>query len=85
MIKQDRRELKRIDLDVLIRLLNILPEISPIGITSLQMKTGIKHSACIKYISFLERLGLVRLVIDGRNKYVSITDRGKETVKILTA
>jgi len=84
-IVHNKRKLKRIDIDVLTRLLAILSEIDPVGITSLQMKTGTKYSTCIGYVGFLERMGLVKLVIKGKNRDVNITERGREALKIMSA
>lgn len=79
------KKLKRIDIDVLTRFLAILSETDPVRITSLQMKTGTKYSTCIKYVGFLERLGLVKLVIKGKNRDVNITERGREALKVMSA
>ncbi len=81
---RSKKDLKRVDLDVVIRFLNILSETNVIGITKLQMKTGTNHSTCVKYVKLLERLGLAKSVIHGRKKDVSITERGREALKILS-
>lgn len=84
-IMPNKRELRKIDLDVLIRLLSILSEVNSLRMTDLQMKARTNYSTCMRYIKFLEKLGLVKLDISRSKRFISITERGKEACKILLA
>ncbi|MGH9921300.1 MAG: hypothetical protein ACRD38_00960 [Nitrososphaerales archaeon] len=77
--------LKRIDLEVLIRFLNVLSESNSIGITNLQMRTGTNHYACYRYVGFLRKFGFVQTFVDGKKKNVSLTEKGREVIKLLSA
>ena len=85
--KTDRKNtyLKRLDLDVFSRFLNVISEADKIRITNLSMKTGTNHSVCTKYVRFLETFGLANLVAIGKNKFVCITESGREAVKVMSS
>ncbi len=79
----NKRKLKRVDLDLFIRFLNVISETSPVGLTALQRKTGTNHTACIKYVTLLEKLELAKWVKEN-NRILSITERGREALKVLS-
>ncbi len=78
------RQLRRLDLDVMFRILTVLSENSTMGITNLQMRSGINHFTCIRHLKVLERLELVTLIVNAKNKNVSITQKGRDFLKLLT-
>jgi predicted transcriptional regulator len=82
---QNEIGLKRIDLEILIRFLNILSASNSVGITNLQMKTGTNHFACQRYVSVLRKFGFAETLIDGKKKSVYLTEKGREVVKLLSA
>lgn len=77
--------LKRVDLELFLRFLTIISKVTSIRITSLQMRTGTNHDACIKYVTLLEKFELAKLVTDERNKEICITERGKEALKVMSS
>lgn len=78
-------QLKRVDLHVFLRFLTVMNENTSIGITSLQMKTGTNHSACMKYVVLLERLELIRITINGKNKEMNMTEKGRQAFLMLSS
>ncbi|MGI0006666.1 MAG: hypothetical protein ACREAR_01570 [Nitrosotalea sp.] len=84
-ILQNKSKLKRVDLELFLRFLNVISETIPIGITKLQMKTGVNHIVCVKYIVFLEKFGLVRLITHEKSKEIYITERGKSAILAVTS
>lgn len=77
--------LKKVDLELFLRFLDALSIDTPTGITHLQMYTGTNHSVCMKYINLLEKLELVKLVIQEKNKDVYITEKGKRALQIVSS
>lgn len=77
--------LKRVDLELFFRFLTIISKVTSIRITSLQMKTRTNHDACIKYVTLLEKFELAKLVTDGKNKEICITEMGKKALKIMSS
>jgi predicted transcriptional regulator len=63
----------------------VISETATIGITKLQMKTGTNHTVCIKYVTLLEKLELVKLVICENNKQIQITNKGREALRIVSS
>lgn len=72
--------LKRVDLQLFLRFLTAISETTTIGITSLQMKTGTNHTVCVKYVTLLEKFGLVKLNVHESSKQIQITDRGRQAL-----
>jgi predicted transcriptional regulator len=80
----DKKELKRIDLDVLVRFMNVLSENNSIGITNLQMSTRTNYETCMRYVRLLEKLGVVKMHAKGKNKHVELTDNGSEVCRLIS-
>jgi len=72
--------LKRVDLQLFLRFLTAISETTTIGITSLQMKTGTNQTVCVKYVTLLEKFGLVKLNVHESSKQIQITDRGRQAL-----
>lgn len=72
--------LKRVDLQLFLRFLTAISETTTIGITSLQMKTGTNNTVCVKYVTLLEKFGLVKLNVHESSKQIQITDRGRQAL-----
>lgn len=82
---RNKNYLKRVNLELFCRLLTIISEAATIGITNLQMKTGTNHTTCNKYVILLEKLELVKLDISENNKQIRITEKGKESLRIVSS
>ncbi len=80
-----KNDLKKVDLELFIRFLEILSETDPTGITYVIMKTGTNHLVCMKYVKFLEKLQLIRLIVHEKNKDVYITERGKQALQMISS
>jgi predicted transcriptional regulator len=82
---KNRNNLRRVDLELFCRFLTVISEAATIGITSLQMKTGTNHTTCTKYVVLLEKLELVKLDAYEANKQIRITEKGKESLRIMSS
>lgn len=82
---KSKNNLKRVDLELFCRFLTVISEAATMGITSLQMKTGTNHTTCIKYVMLLAKLELVKLDVYENNKQIRITDKGKESLRIMSS
>lgn len=77
--------LKRVDLYVFLRFLTVINDAAPVKVTHLQLKTGTNYSACVKYVDLLERLQLVQVDTDGKNKEIHMTEKGRNAFSMMTS
>lgn len=80
LVKERQRYAKIFSIDVIIRILSTLRENGRLNRTNLAGKTGLNYKQCVKYIALLQTIDWVR-VINDRNYYAVITERGIEIVE----
>lgn len=77
--------LRKVDLDLFLRFLDALSEDMPTGITHLQMHTGTNHSVCMKYVNLLEKLELVKVIVQEKSKNVYVTEKGRRAFQLVSS
>ena len=82
MTREHHGYAKIFSVDVIIRILSTLRENGRLNRTNLAGKTGLNYKQCVKYITLLQTIDWIRVIID-RNHYTVITERGIEIVEKL--
>ena len=69
--------------NVIKRIMGILYDNGRLKRTNLAGMSGLNYNKCIRYLKLLHTLGWVRILFDDGSCFVTITDRGIETIERL--
>lgn len=70
-------------INVVKRIIRILYENGRLKRTNLAGMSGLNYNKCIRYLKLLHTLGWIRILFDDGSCFVTITDRGIETIERL--
>jgi predicted transcriptional regulator len=79
--KQDGRnnyELIRLNREVIRRIREILYDEGRVKRTRLALKANIQYNRLLKYVRWLESIGAIQLISDGKYTDILMTEKGKE-------
>ena len=68
----------RLDRDVIRRIREILCDEGGIKMTRLALKANVQYNRLLKYISWLEGIGAIQVISDGKSRDILITEKGRE-------
>lgn len=73
-----KKKLKRIDMEILNRLLVFLYYNSQTKKTNIAMKCGQSYDKCVRYLDWMKAMSLIRNDFDQGSELISLSDRGIE-------
>ncbi len=76
-----KRTLKRIDIDVMERLMNTLYENGHEKKTNLARNANMNYDTCVHYLGYLEFIGFVKKIIEAKYDKYGLTDNGIDFCK----
>ncbi len=71
------------NINVVRRIINVLHENGHLKRTNLAGKSGLNYNKCMRYIDLLYALGWIRILFEDGSCFITITDRGLETIELL--
>ncbi|MGI0060342.1 MAG: hypothetical protein ACREBJ_11315 [Nitrosotalea sp.] len=79
MLTGHKKELKRIDWDIVKRVIMLLYHDAKIKRTNLAMKANMSYTKCILYLEWLEMIDLIRIEMDiDGSELIILSDKGRE-------
>lgn len=69
--------------NVIKRIMDILYDNGRLKRTNLAGMSGLNYNKCIRYLKLLHALGWIKILFDDGSCFVTITDRGIETIERL--
>lgn len=72
-----------VSINVIKRIMDILYDNGRLKRTNLAGMSGLNYNKCIRYLKLLHTLGWIRILFEDGSCFVTITDRGIETIERL--
>ena len=79
--RSDKKKLKRIDMDIVRRLLVFLYSDGKTKKTNIAMKCGMSYDKCVLYLDWMKTMSLIRNEMQDGFELISLNDRGMEFCK----
>ena len=77
------RYARKLDVDVMKRILGQLEENTSLNITNLSMFSGLNLNTCKRHLHMMNVFGWVRISFDGRKKVINQTEPGRKVYRSL--
>lgn len=82
MIKNERNNnLERISMKVIHRIITILAENGSYNKTRIAQKAYLRYDYCVRYLKWLETIGLIRKVFEDKSETWSLSEKGMKFYK----
>jgi predicted transcriptional regulator len=74
--------LSRFSYDVIKRIRDTLTDNGKMKISNLALKANVQYTRLVRYLRWLQAIGAVEIISDGRFKYVLMTRKGNEVFSL---